>query len=342
MQSFVNSNLLHACQQRIYPTNSALHRALLRSTYPEVLRKFQSGDDAGSGATPSRPAVVFDASCGHGGVLDHLTSNKQAVPPSRYVGIDVDPAAIEQASSSSCSSSATFLQADVCRPRIVDQLKGILVDAPRGSSSCKSFSHVVSVFGAHYWEQYDFVRFLKNARALLDESGSSGPENTSANKSLVLALWCPSAPVDNCVLTRFLAAAPLDLNVRHHKPFPRSYFPHNNKSNDPAVQDSLLTELLVKKAGFRKVAFSDTTHMAEVSAESLLSAGSNDGGSKSFYELLRTELREEKTFGDISGLCRAQSAEDEARVWQCLEDICNDLGPTCAVKRKYRVLEASI
>ncbi|CAD7962099.1 unnamed protein product [Amoebophrya sp. A120] len=438
MQAFVNSNLLQACQQRIYPTHSQLYRSLVKAAMPPVVdlllaknKERTPADKTSTSSTASKPVVsahdkskshgpcrltVIDAACGHGDLAHELAARAENYADNKehlqlvhsmnvdsYTGIDFDPDAVaaaqeaeqERASKQEQTRSTSpfqnfpcqFHQGDVSHSRCLPFLctsrpdeQGQLEIQPRscgrgvsddshsptrhGSTEVlKRAASVVSLFGAHYLEEYALKKFALHSRDVLQElqqkagqetatttgsqiSGASstaedqdGTTTTTPSSSLILALWSPDVS-KNCVLSHFLTEVSplLDLNVRHHKPFSRNYFPHHRKNTEAGAQREVLEDLLLKKLGYASLVWYDKTWTLE-----------NQQPLEVRHEVTTPEhlqgiLQTERTFGDISALLQAQTPEVEAKAWDCLRFVCEGLirEKNCFLRKPYAIAEAVV
>eukprot|EP00392_Amoebophrya_sp_AT5.2_P001017 g1019.t1 len=277
MQTFVNQNLLQACQQRVYPTYTPLYRRLVKQALDaEVVPKLVA--TAGSS---SRKLRVLDAACGFGDLAAAVTSTSTSTFISsggatssseirlNYTGFDFDPFVIEEARK---ASRYDLRQGDVAHGNRVFQdylhqgnqkAHKLQAEEVEDNDNEGGPLAVVSCFGAHYMEEYALKKFLGHARDfLLDrkpKSASAGTSSSSSSSSsspgavhsgglILLTLWSPAMRED-CVLTKFLRAASphLNLNVRHMKPYGRHFFPHHHKVNTAAAQKEVLEDILVQK-----------------------------------------------------------------------------------------------
>lgn len=278
----VRNNILHAAQQRLYPSQSPLYASLLRSASPHIFSRLDSSC-----------AAVLDAACGRGICLESLVDFASPnLPRLRTLhGVDLDPGHAQAAQKSEVL--AKFAAASLEKTTQISQSD---VGHNHGLRHLEpeSLDSVYSAFGIHEFEQYDLKCFLRNARKTLK----------SENGKLVFAAWTPGVRED-CLLTGFLhkILPVLNTNVRHQKPFRRNFYPHNLKSDNKDDQQGLFNELLAGAGYDEDVEISEPVKVEHAFAS---------------FEELQKELREEKTFGDLSALIRAQSDETENEVWKIL------------------------
>ena len=381
MQTFVNQNLLQACQQRVYPTYTPLYRRLVKQALDaEVVPKLVA--TAGSS---SRKLRVLDAACGFGDLAAAVTSTSTFISSGatssseirlNYTGFDFDPFVIEEAQK---ASRYDLRQGDVAHGNRVFQ--DYLHQGNQNTHKLQAEEvedndnegplAVVSCFGAHYMEEYALKKFLGHARDfLLDrkpKSTSAGTSSSSSSSSsssahsgglILLTLWSPAMRED-CVLTKFLRAASphLNLNVRHMKPYGRHFFPHHHKVNTAAAQKEVLEDILVQKLKVERARVTFTSSCSTTPSPTSSSPEEGEAGGQEnqikvkmltaecpvTFDELRTELFEHRTFGDISALLSAQDEETEKKAYECLEKVvASSSAGRATIRKEYSVIAVEL